>query len=96
MNPGASRTARLWPAPARNQPLKQEENPKKQQTYPQTTSSTATTEGGSILDANSGSVLNANQQFDNIQSIEVAPTMGKGMPEAIHVLHEFTGADMPY
>lgn len=28
--------------------------------------------------------------FDNIQSIEVAPTMGKGMPEAIHVLHEFT------
>jgi hypothetical protein len=34
--------------------------------------------------------------FDNIQSIEVAPTMGKGMPEAIHVLHEFTGADMPY
>lgn len=28
--------------------------------------------------------------FDNIQSIEVAPTMGKGAPEAIHVLHEFT------
>ena len=28
--------------------------------------------------------------FDNIQSIEVAPTMGKGMPEAIQVLHELT------
>lgn len=28
--------------------------------------------------------------FDNIQSIEVAPTVGKGLPEAIHVLHEFT------
>lgn len=28
--------------------------------------------------------------FDNVLSIEVAPTMGKGMPEAIHVLHEFT------
>lgn len=34
--------------------------------------------------------------FDNIQSIEVAPTMGKGLPEAIHLLHEFTGADIPY
>ena len=62
MNPGGSRTARLWPAPGRNHHLKQEGNPKKQQTYPQTTSYTATTEGGSILDANSGSVLNANQQ----------------------------------
>jgi hypothetical protein len=28
--------------------------------------------------------------FDNILSIEVAPTVGKGLPEAIHVLHEFT------
>lgn len=27
--------------------------------------------------------------FDNILSIEVAPTVGKGLPEAIHVLHEF-------
>jgi hypothetical protein len=27
--------------------------------------------------------------FDNIQSIAVAPTVGKGLPEAIHVLHEF-------
>ena len=28
--------------------------------------------------------------FDNILSIEVAPVAGKGLPEAIHVLHEFT------
>jgi hypothetical protein len=34
--------------------------------------------------------------FDNILTIEVAPTMGKGLPEAIHVLHEFTGAEIPY
>ena len=27
--------------------------------------------------------------FDKILSIEVAPTVGKGLPEAIHVLHEF-------
>lgn len=28
--------------------------------------------------------------FDNIESIEVAPTPGKSIPEAIQVLHEFT------
>ena len=27
--------------------------------------------------------------FDNVESIEVSPTMGKGIPEAITVLHEF-------
>ena len=54
MNPGGSRTARLSPVRAKNQHLKQEDNPKKQQTYPQTTSYTATPEGGSILDENPG------------------------------------------
>jgi hypothetical protein len=61
MNPGASKTARLLPARAKNQHLKQEGNPKKQQTYPQTTSYTATTEGGSILDENPGSILDGKQ-----------------------------------
>jgi hypothetical protein len=28
--------------------------------------------------------------FDNIESIEVAPTVGTGFPEAISVLHEFS------
>ncbi len=28
--------------------------------------------------------------FDNVESIEVAPTYGNGFPEAICVLHEFT------
>ena len=27
--------------------------------------------------------------FDNVESIEIAPVVGKGLPEAIHVLHEF-------
>ncbi len=27
--------------------------------------------------------------FDNIESIEVAPALGKALPEAITVLHEF-------
>lgn len=28
--------------------------------------------------------------FDNIQSIEVVPTAGHVLPEAIHILHEFS------